>query len=74
MVVWATATITGTAPSCVDPNYSQYMSFDTNTEAGRAIFRLATEARASGGYLTVTGTGTCGHYSIIEEWYYGTWA
>ncbi|WP_394203812.1 hypothetical protein [Marinagarivorans algicola] len=53
--------------SCTSATYVSYMSFDANTDGGKAIYSLALAAAASGKKVIAYGTGTCGDYSNVVE-------
>jgi hypothetical protein len=72
IVTWGTnATVIGPTPACVNPVFDRSLSFNVNTVPGRAIFEMAVAAKANSKGLAAYGTGTCGTYSIVEDWYYG---
>ena len=65
-----TEDLTGTQPACVT-THTKDLAFDTNTEAGRAIYSLALTAFATGKVITGRGTNSCTIYSATEDWSWG---
>jgi hypothetical protein len=58
--------------SCSTGNYASYFSFNTNTDAGKAIYSMVLAATASGKRVVAYGTGTCLDYgNVVESWNYG---
>lgn len=58
--------------SCRSSSYTSHLSFDTNTEGGKAIYSMGLAAAASGKKITACGTGSCSEYpGIVESMSYG---
>lgn len=53
--------------SCGTQTYASYLSFDTNTDGGKAIYSMVLAAAASGKKIVAYGTGTCADYSNVVE-------
>lgn len=62
-------THSGARPSC--GSYASHLSFNVNTEAGKAIYSLALAARTTGQRVFALGTGNCSNYSVVEDWAWG---
>ncbi len=61
----------GMQPASCIQNHPTHLSFDTNTDGGKAILGLALTAHSTGKRLFAGGTGTCEGYGIIEKWNIG---
>jgi hypothetical protein len=53
--------------SCRSDAYKSYLSFDTKTEGGRAIYSMMLAAAASGKSVIAYGTKACNDYPNIVE-------
>ena len=61
--------LVGNPPSC--GTRTKDMSFDVNTEGGKAVYALALAAYSANKRLYAIGTGTCLEYSTVESWSIG---
>lgn len=65
----------GGRPGCVntDDKYDNTLAFDTNTEGGRSVLKLALAAKLSKSVVRAKGTATCSVYgnNVMEDWSYG---
>ena len=68
--VWFSSALTGTPASCGSSHPNQ-LSFDTNTNGGKAILSMALSAKMSGKRIYAQGTGTCEGYNTVERWNVG---
>ncbi len=59
--------VVGNPATCRSTFYTSQMSFDANTEGGKAIFAMALAAVASGKQVSVIGTGLCNDYANTVE-------
>ena len=59
-------------PAACGNTYNSSLSFDTNTEGGKAILSIALSALVSGNEISAWGAGVCRQYtSLVETWTYG---
>jgi hypothetical protein len=66
-----TTPLTDTPAPCSGTTHKD-LAFDTNTDAGRAVYSLLLAAKTSGARVTARGTGTCTVYpSFTEDWNFG---
>lgn len=71
---WALVRFTsplGMQPAACIQDHPNHLSFDTNTDAGKAILALALTAHSTGKRLFARGTDSCEGYGIIEKWSFG---
>ncbi|WP_338847317.1 hypothetical protein V8J88_01195 [Massilia sp. W12] len=44
------------------------LSFDLAKASGREVYAMVMQAKAANAKITAEGLGTCGKYSVVEEW------
>lgn len=61
----------GMEPASCIQDHPNHLSFDTKTDAGKAILSLALTAHSTGKRIFARGTDTCEGYGVIENWNFG---
>lgn len=63
--------LAGSPAGCIS-GYPKHLSFNANTDSGKAIMSLALSAHATGKVVIASGTGACDEYGgIVESWSWG---
>ena len=63
--------LSGAPATCIN-GYPRHLSFNANTDPGKAIMSLALSAQATGKSVIAYGTGTCDEYGgAVESWAWG---
>ena len=64
--------VTGSYATCRISAYTNWLSFNTNTAAGRSIMAMVLTAKTTGSTVAAYGLGTCSNFGgYVEDWDYG---